>query len=72
MSERITPSLAAERSPDDVRADRETLIDELGDCLWYCALVAHELNVDLKPVTERNLAKLRQRAEADEIKGDAR
>ena len=29
MSDRITPSLAAERSPDDVRADRETLIDEL-------------------------------------------
>jgi hypothetical protein len=29
MSERVTPSLPAERSPDNVRADRTTLVEEL-------------------------------------------
>ena len=41
--------------------DRDALIDELGDVLYYCAMLADHLGVTLEEVQERNIAKLRQR-----------
>lgn len=41
--------------------DRDAVIKELGDVLWYCALAAHALEVDLDTVARRNLAKLAAR-----------
>lgn len=42
--------------------DREDLIKELGDVLWYVAMVADELHVDLEQAGRYNLAKLADRA----------
>lgn len=40
---------------------RSEIIDELGDVLWYAAMLAKELGVSLENVALRNLAKLEQR-----------
>ena len=47
----------------------ESLLDELGDVLWYCAAVCRELGTSLSAVAERNLAKLGDRARRGAISG---
>ncbi len=41
--------------------NREQLIDELGDVLWYVAALCTKLDVNMSEVMERNVAKLRER-----------
>ena len=41
--------------------DREKLIEELGDVLWYCALLAKGLDIELSEVAQRNVDKLHKR-----------
>lgn len=41
--------------------NREKLIDELGDVLWYIAQTATGLGVNMQAVAEQNIAKLRAR-----------
>lgn len=49
--------------------DRFVLADELGDCLWYVASVAHELNFWLEEVAQMNLDKLAKRHEEKQAIG---
>ncbi len=49
---------------------RADAIDELGDCLWYLARLADELDVRLDEVAQRNLDKLADRDERDAITGE--
>lgn len=48
---------------------RIALIEELGDCLWYIALCAKELDVDLDTVAIRNHQKLNDRKERNKLHG---
>lgn len=41
--------------------DREKLIDELGDVLWYIAITAAGLDVGLDDIMQHNVDKLRAR-----------
>jgi NTP pyrophosphatase (non-canonical NTP hydrolase) len=41
--------------------NRDDLIKELGDVLWYAAALCTKLDVPLSEVMERNIAKLKQR-----------
>lgn len=41
--------------------DRDNMIEEAGDVLWYLSLLLDALGVGLDEVQRRNLAKLRQR-----------
>ena len=41
--------------------DREKLIDELGDVLWYAAITCQGLGTDLDTVMQHNVDKLRRR-----------
>lgn len=45
------------------------LMLELGDCLWYIANLARELNIDLSIVAAENLKKLSSRQERSVIEG---
>ncbi len=42
---------------------------ELGDCLWYIALIADELEFDLSEVAEGNLDKLNSRRNRSKLTG---
>lgn len=57
---------------DDGPLNNEThakLIAELGDVLWYAAMIAHELDTDLSDVAARNIEKLQDRALRNKIGG---
>ncbi len=41
--------------------DREKVKKELGDVLWYCATLAHALDLSLSEVIKANVVKLRTR-----------
>lgn len=51
------------------QADRQELIKELGDVLWYLALVADNLDVSFDEVAVRNIDKLAARRERGSLSG---
>lgn len=48
---------------------RDALIKELGDVLWYVAACCHELDVPMQEVAQRNLDKLASRKRRGVISG---
>jgi NTP pyrophosphatase (non-canonical NTP hydrolase) len=48
---------------------RDTVAKELGDVLWYLAVLANELNYDLNTIAEDNLLKLLSRQERGVLSG---
>ena len=50
--------------------DREMIIKELGDVLWYVANVARYLNVSLSEVAEGNISKLSSRKKRNKLHGE--
>ena len=59
-----------DRSGDFAAAPRDALRDELGDVLWYLAVLAADLGLSLDEIATMNLEKLRSRAERGRITGD--
>lgn len=51
------------------KEDRNSIKNELGDALWYIAMLSRELNIDLNEVARSNLRKLRSRKERNVISG---
>ena len=51
-------------------ADREEIIKELGDVLWYVANVARCLGVDLSEVAKKNVEKLESRQKRNMLHGE--
>lgn len=49
---------------------KEKLIAEIGDVLWYIAMIADELEVPLEEVAQYNIDKLADRAKRKAIKGE--
>ena len=49
--------------------NREGIVDELGDVLWYAAALARDLDVSLTEVAHRNLEKLASRQERGTLQG---
>ena len=41
--------------------DRDAMVKELGDCLWYVAAMATVLGIELDEIGDRNIEKLRRR-----------
>ena len=50
--------------------DKNEIIKELGDVLWYITTIAHLLNSDLETVAKNNNEKLLSRKERGQIGGD--
>lgn len=48
---------------------KQAMLDELGDTLWYLAMVAHELDTTLEEVALMNVVKLSGRFDRGVIKG---
>ena len=46
---------------DNTRLDDADLVKELGDVLWYVAMLAEELGYDFSEVAYRNVEKLKSR-----------
>lgn len=41
--------------------DKDVLIKELGDVMWYVATLANTVDIDLEEIAERNIEKLKRR-----------
>ena len=51
-------------------ADSDEIVKELGDVLWYIAMIAEYLEVPLSEVAETNLDKLESRLKRKKIHGE--
>ena len=47
-----------------------SIADELGDVLWYLAILADDLGVPLEDIAYWNVDKLQRRMKSNKIKGD--
>lgn len=54
---------------DDLDVDTR-LKNELGDVLWYVALIADQIDADLSDIAQSNLDKLRDRADRAQLRGE--
>lgn len=45
----------------DTPLDRDAMVKELGDCLWYIAAFATVLDIPMAEIAEKNIEKLRKR-----------
>ena len=50
--------------------DRDLIVKELGDTLWYVASIARYLDVSLSEVAEGNIEKLESRYQRNRIHGE--
>ena len=49
---------------------RREIVKEIGDVLWYCATLSHDLGYELDEVAQMNVDKLRSRMERHIISGN--
>lgn len=54
---------------DPSKLDTKNVAKELGDILWYIAVVAHDLDIPLSEVAKLNVEKLRSRQQRGTLKG---
>lgn len=48
---------------------KQEIAKEIGDVLWYCATLAHDIGYTLEEVGEMNVAKLSSRKERNKLNG---
>jgi NTP pyrophosphatase (non-canonical NTP hydrolase) len=61
--------LVRDKNTDESQIDREDMKKELGDVLWYVALLAEYLGLKLEDIAEYNVKKLSDRLERGVISG---
>lgn len=49
--------------------DKDELAKEIGDVLWYLAVLSRHLDIDFDEIGVRNIAKLRSRQARNQIQG---
>lgn len=58
-----------DQDADIDKLDRDNVRKELGDVLWYIAVIAHDLDISLDDLASANLAKLASRKERGVLGG---
>ena len=53
----------------DGKGDKKAIASEIGDVLWYCAMLAKETEVPLNDIMKENLRKLHSRKERGTLSG---
>ena len=53
----------------DGKGDKKAIASEIGDVLWYCAMLAKETDVPLNEIMKENLRKLHSRKERGTLSG---
>lgn len=48
---------------------RDEIAKELGDVLWYIAVIAHDLGINFNEIAEKNIEKLADRMKRNKIGG---
>lgn len=61
--------LIRDQNTDLTKLDKEDMTKELGDVLWYVAVLADHLDIQLSEVAEKNIAKLASRQARNLISG---
>jgi len=61
--------LVRDQNSDESKIDKEDIKKELGDVLWYVAIMADYFDIELDEVAKGNIAKLSDRQKRDVIKG---
>lgn len=61
--------IVAYKSGEITEEDLQLFKKELGDVVWYIAVLAHSLGLSFEEIAELNLAKLKDRKNRDVIKG---
>lgn len=71
VANKVKKIIRGDYDDDPARAEEalDGIAKELGDVLWYIAVLSHELGTPLGAVAAANIDKLRARAEADTLKG---
>lgn len=62
----VRDSTGAINLPDD---KKEPLAKEVGDVLWYCATLAHDIGYTLEDIAQMNIDKLASRQQRNKIGG---
>ena len=55
--------------PDEYEAKKIEIAYEIGDVMWYCAVLAEEMGMDLGHIMENNLRKLADRKARGTLSG---
>ena len=55
---------------EDFEKKKIELAGELGDVMWYCAVLARDIGFDLQHIAQGNIHKLNDRAKRGKIGGD--
>ena len=58
------------RDDKDTPEYRTEIAKEIGDVLWYCAVLAYDLGYDLQTIADMNIWKLKERMASGKIRGD--
>ncbi len=58
-----------DQDADFDKLDTDNIKKEMGDVLWYIAVIAHDLGIPLQDLAEANIAKLASRLERGTLKG---
>ena len=67
VAEKVKKTIRGDSSLDEVSGN---IAGELGDVLWYLAILADDLGVELEDVAKWNVDKLQRRMKSNKIKGD--
>lgn len=69
VAEKVGKIIRDDQSRFHRSQNRDAILKELGDVLWYCAALARDMNLKLEDVAAANIAKLKGRAERGTLSG---